>query len=111
VLILIQAGNTFVTGRLSSDQAFAITALIFYTAFACAAFLLEKKPNRNYNVAGESKIRGQTAAVGSGRNRTAATMVSKRKAERNQLREFEGGSVCVGAIAFSAGIFSKRLDD
>jgi hypothetical protein len=42
VLILIQAGNTFVHRPPSSDQAFAITALIFYTAFACAAFLLEK---------------------------------------------------------------------
>src|ERR1700694_917353 len=34
VLILIQAGNTFVHRPPSSDQAFAITALIFYTAFA-----------------------------------------------------------------------------
>jgi hypothetical protein len=43
VLILIQAGNTFVSRPLSSDGAFAITALIFYTLFAGIAFLLEKR--------------------------------------------------------------------
>jgi hypothetical protein len=43
LLILIQAGNTFI-GRLpSSDRAFAITALIFYTLLAGVAFLLEKR--------------------------------------------------------------------
>jgi hypothetical protein len=43
VLILIQAGNTFVRRPPSSDRAFAITALIFYTVFAAIAFLLEKR--------------------------------------------------------------------
>jgi hypothetical protein len=43
VLILIQAGNTFVSRPPSSDRAFAITALIFYTLFAGTAFLLEKR--------------------------------------------------------------------
>jgi len=43
VLILIQAGNTFVRRPPSSDRAFAITALIFYTLFAGVAFLLEKR--------------------------------------------------------------------
>ena len=42
VLILIQAGNTFVGRPLSSGQAVAVTALIFYTLFAGVAFLLEK---------------------------------------------------------------------
>src|SRR3984893_6326214 len=42
VLILIQAGNTFVHRPPSSDRAFAITALIFYTVFTGVAFLLEK---------------------------------------------------------------------
>src|SRR6266581_8851761 len=41
VLILIQAGNTFVGRPPSSNRAFAITALIFYTFFAGIAFLLE----------------------------------------------------------------------
>src|SRR5713101_2331278 len=43
VLILIQAGNTFAGRPPSSDRAFAITALIFYTLFAGIAFLLEKR--------------------------------------------------------------------
>ena len=43
VLILIQAGNTFVRRPPSSDRAFAITALIFYSVFAAIAFLLEKR--------------------------------------------------------------------
>ena len=43
VLILIQAGNTFVGRPPSSDRAFAITALIFYTLFAGIALLLEKR--------------------------------------------------------------------
>jgi hypothetical protein len=43
VLILIQAGNTFVYRPPSTDRAFAITALIFYALFAGIAFLLEKK--------------------------------------------------------------------
>jgi hypothetical protein len=43
VLILIQAGNTFVSRPVSSDRAFAITALIFYTLFAAIAFLLERQ--------------------------------------------------------------------
>ena len=43
VLILIQAGNTFGRRPPSSDRAFAITALIFYTVFAAIAFLLEKR--------------------------------------------------------------------
>ena len=43
VLILIQAGNTFVGRPPSSNRAFAITALIFYTLFAGIAFLLEKR--------------------------------------------------------------------
>ena len=42
VLILIQAGNTFVGRPLSSGHAVAVTALIFYTLFAGVAFLLEK---------------------------------------------------------------------
>jgi len=43
VLILIQAGNTFVRRPPSSDRAFAITALVFYTFFAGVAFLLETR--------------------------------------------------------------------
>jgi hypothetical protein len=43
VLILIQAGNTFVSRPPPSNRAFAITALIFYTLFAGIAFLLEKR--------------------------------------------------------------------
>jgi hypothetical protein len=43
VLVLIQTSNTFVRRPPSSDRAFAITALIFYTVFACVAFLLEKR--------------------------------------------------------------------
>jgi hypothetical protein len=43
VLILIQAGNTFVSRPLSSDRAFAVMALTSYTLFAGIAFLLEKK--------------------------------------------------------------------
>lgn len=43
VLILIQAGNTFVSRPVSSDRALAITALIFYTLFAGIAFLLERQ--------------------------------------------------------------------
>jgi hypothetical protein len=46
VSILIQAGNTFVSRPPSSDRAFAITALIFYTVFAGVAFLLEKRPRK-----------------------------------------------------------------
>jgi hypothetical protein len=43
VLALIQTSNTFVRQPPSSDRAFAITALIFYTVFAVIAFLLEKR--------------------------------------------------------------------
>jgi hypothetical protein len=43
VLILIQAGNTFVRRPPPSDRAFAITALVFYTLFAGVALLLEKR--------------------------------------------------------------------
>ena len=43
VLVLIQTSNTFLRRLPSSDRAFAITALIFYTVFACVAFLLEKR--------------------------------------------------------------------
>jgi hypothetical protein len=43
VLILIQTWNTFAGRRPTSDRAFAITALIFYTLFAGIAFLLEKR--------------------------------------------------------------------
>jgi len=43
VLVLIQTSNTFVRRPPSSDRAFAITALVFYTVFACVAFLLEKR--------------------------------------------------------------------
>jgi hypothetical protein len=42
-LVLIQTSNTFVHRPPSSDRAFAITALIFYTVFAVIAFLLEKR--------------------------------------------------------------------
>jgi hypothetical protein len=42
ILVLIQAGNTFVARRPASDRAFAIRALIFYTVFAVIAFLLER---------------------------------------------------------------------
>ena len=42
-LILIQAGNTFVRRPPSSDRAFAITALLFYSLFAGIAFLLERR--------------------------------------------------------------------
>jgi hypothetical protein len=43
VLILIQTSNSFLRGPPSSDHAFTITALIFYTVFTCVAFLLEKR--------------------------------------------------------------------
>ena len=43
VLVLIQTSNTFLRRPPSSDRAFAITALIFYTVFACVAFILEKR--------------------------------------------------------------------
>jgi hypothetical protein len=43
VLILIQTWNTFAGRRPTSDRAFAITALIFYTLVAGIAFLLEKR--------------------------------------------------------------------
>ena len=43
VLVLIQTSNTFVRQPPSSDRAFAITALVFYTVFAVVAFLLEKR--------------------------------------------------------------------
>jgi hypothetical protein len=42
-LVLIQASNTFLRPPPSSDRAFAITALVFYTVFAAIAFLLEKR--------------------------------------------------------------------
>jgi len=42
-LVLIQTSNTFVRRPPSSDRAFAITALVFYTVFAAIAFLLEKR--------------------------------------------------------------------
>jgi hypothetical protein len=42
-LVLIQTSNTFLRRPPSSDRAFAITALIFYTVFACFAFFLEKR--------------------------------------------------------------------
>jgi hypothetical protein len=42
VLILIQAGNIFVSRPIFSGHAVALTALIFYTFFAGVAFLLEK---------------------------------------------------------------------
>ena len=42
-LVLIQTSNTFLRRLPSSDHAFAITALIFYTVFAGVAFLLEKR--------------------------------------------------------------------
>jgi len=42
VLVLIQTSNTFLRRPPSSDRAFAITALVFYTVFAVIAFLLEK---------------------------------------------------------------------
>jgi hypothetical protein len=42
-LVLIQTSNTFLRQPPSSDRAFAITALIFYTVFAVIAFLLEKR--------------------------------------------------------------------
>jgi hypothetical protein len=47
VLILIQAGNTFVGRPLSSGHAVAVTALIFYTLFAGVAFLLKKVAKRS----------------------------------------------------------------
>ncbi len=43
VLVLIQTSNTFLRPPPSSDRAFAITALIFYTVFAVIAFFLEKR--------------------------------------------------------------------
>ncbi len=42
-LVLIQTSNTFLRQPPSSDRAFAITALVFYTVFAVIAFLLEKR--------------------------------------------------------------------
>ena len=42
-LFLIQTSNTFLRQPPSSDRAFAIMALIFYTVFAVIAFLLEKR--------------------------------------------------------------------
>ena len=43
MLVLIQTSNTFLRQPPSSDRAFAITALIFYTVFAVITFLLEKR--------------------------------------------------------------------
>jgi len=43
VLVLIQTSNTFLRRLPSSDRAFAITALVFYTVFAVTGFLLEKR--------------------------------------------------------------------
>ena len=45
-LVLIQTSNTFLRRLPSSDRAFAITALVFYTVFAVIAFLLEKQAIR-----------------------------------------------------------------
>jgi len=42
-LVLIQTSNTFLRRLPSSDLAFAVTALVFYTVFAVIAFLLEKR--------------------------------------------------------------------
>ena len=42
-LVLIHTSNTFLRRPPSSDRAFAITALVFYTVFAVIAFLLEKQ--------------------------------------------------------------------
>src|SRR6266699_1818357 len=42
-LVLVQTSNTFLRRPPSSDRAFAITALVFYTVFAIIAFLLEKR--------------------------------------------------------------------
>jgi hypothetical protein len=42
-LVLIQTSNTFLRRPPSSDRAFAITALVFYTVLAVIAFLLEKR--------------------------------------------------------------------
>src|SRR6266496_3479630 len=42
-LVLVQTSNTFLRRPPSSDRAFAITALVFYTVFAVIAFLLEKR--------------------------------------------------------------------
>jgi hypothetical protein len=42
-VVLIQTSNTFLRRPPSSDRAFAITALVFYTVFAIIAFLLEKR--------------------------------------------------------------------
>jgi len=42
-LVLIQTSNIFLRQPPSSDRAFAITALVFYTVFAVVAFLLEKR--------------------------------------------------------------------
>jgi hypothetical protein len=42
-LVLIQTSNTFLRRPPSSDRAFAVTALAFYTVFAVIAFLLEKR--------------------------------------------------------------------
>src|SRR5947207_1145806 len=42
-LVLIQTSNTFLRQPPSTDRAFAITALIFYTVFAIIAFVLEKR--------------------------------------------------------------------
>jgi hypothetical protein len=42
-LVLIQSSNTFLRRPPSSDRAFAITALVFYTVFAVIAFLLERR--------------------------------------------------------------------
>jgi hypothetical protein len=42
-LVLIQTSNTFLRRPLSSDRAFPIMAIVFYTVFAIIAFLLEKR--------------------------------------------------------------------
>jgi len=42
-LVLIQTSNTFLRRPPSSDRAFAITALVFYTVFAGIAFFLERR--------------------------------------------------------------------
>src|SRR5216110_300932 len=43
VLVLIQTSNTFMRRPPSSDRAFAVTALVFYSVFAIIAFVLEKR--------------------------------------------------------------------
>jgi hypothetical protein len=64
-LVLIQTSNTFLRRPPSSDRAFAITALVFYTVFAVIAFLLEKRRASAPSVKFPSRERGSASKLAS----------------------------------------------